>query len=165
MLGLAAIEVPRMKKTKAIRCARLLLCLSVLLAGLGCGGSSDCDPLLNVQDPSGQWKGVLQRKESDCGAASRGATFSFDHQVSLDCNSNGDARVTLFNEDNLEFSETSFSTLGGGSFSVQNREIAVTIDISYDNFDGSLADVTETIRVYANGKIVCSEKYAGSARR
>ncbi len=147
---------------------RNLLCgtlLSLVSLTTGCGGSSDCTPLLNAQDPSGQWQGVLQRQESDCGTTSRGMDFAFEHQVALDCGANGDSSVTLFNEDGLHFTETSFDDLGGGSFSVQNRNNGVTIDISYDNFDGSLADVTERIRIYSNGKIVCSEKYTGRARR
>lgn len=141
----------------------------IVAAGLiallqGCG-SSDCTLPLTSLDPSGQWKGTLVRTESDCGSESHGAQFSFDHFVSLQCVRSNDSQVYLLNEDNIEFKETSFSTLGGGSFSVQSQRNNQTIDISYDNFDGSLADVTEKIRRYSNGKIVCSEKYQGQARR
>jgi hypothetical protein len=139
--------------------------LGFVLLATGCGGDSDCDPLLNAQDPAGRWKGVLTRQESDCATRSKGASFAFDHEVWLDCSSDGGSRVSLLNGENLYFSETSFNDFGGGSFSVQSRKNGVTIDISYDNFDGSLADVTQKIRVYANDKIVCSEKYTGRARR
>ena len=130
----------------------------------GCG-SSDCTLPLTSIDPSGQWKGTLVRTESDCGSESHGAQFSFDHFVSLQCVGSNDSQVYLLNEDSIEFKETSFSSLGGGSFSVQSQRDNQTLDISYDDFDGSLADVTERIRRYSNGKIVCSEKYEGQARR
>lgn len=137
-------------------------CLIALSQGCGSG---DCTLPLTSIDPSGQWKGTLVRTESDCGSESHGAQFSFDHFVSLQCVGSNDSQVYLLNEDSIEFKETSFSSLGGGSFSVQSQRDNQTIDISYDNFDGSLADVTEKIRRYSNGKIVCSEKYVGQARR
>ena len=129
-----------------------------------CGGS-DCTLPVTSIDPSGQWKGTLVRLESDCGSNTRGIQFSFDHFVSLQCVGSNDSQVYLLNEDTIEFKETSYSLLGGGSFSVDSQRENETIDISYDNFDGSLADVTQKIRRYRNGKILCSEKYQGQARR
>jgi hypothetical protein len=140
--------------------------VTVFLIGLcqACGGS-DCTLPVTSVDPSGQWKGTLVRRESDCGSNTRGIQFSFDHFLSLQCVGNDDSQVYLLNEDNIEFKETSYSLIGGGSFSVESLRDNETIDISYDNFDGSLADVTEKIRRYSNGKILCSEKYEGQARR
>lgn len=117
-------------------------------------------------DPSGQWTGTLLQQESDCSSqVSRGAQFAFSHDVSFGCDLQDESVLYLFNEDSLNFTETSFSALGGGSFTVQSQGDNLTIDISYGNADGSLADVTERIRVYSNGKILCSEKYTGQARR
>ena len=131
-----------------------------------CGDSSSCQPIVSAFDPSGQWTGTLVQQESDCSSqVSRGAQFAFSHDVSFGCNSQDESELYLLNEDGLNFSETSFSALGGGSFAVQSQGDNLTIGISYDNADGSLADVTEKIRVYSNGKILCSEKYTGQARR
>jgi hypothetical protein len=133
----------------------------------GCGGSGDCNSLSGVlnADPSGRWTGVMSRQESDCGILSRGAQFSFDHYVSSECN-NSDLQVSLRDEDNREFRQTSGSSfLGDGSFAVQYEGSDITIDISYDNYDGSLADVTQKIRLYVDGKLRCSERYKGQARK
>ncbi len=131
-----------------------------------CGDSSSCQPIVSLFDPSGQWTGTLVQQESDCSSqVSRGAQFTFSHDVSFGCDSQDEPKLYLFNEDGLNFSQTSFSALGGGSFAVQSQGDNLTIDITYDNADGSLADVTERIRVYSNGRILCSEKYTGQARR
>jgi hypothetical protein len=105
------------------------------------------------------------REESDCGNLTRGEQFSFDHDVSSRCDVDDDSTIYLINEDGREFQETSSSSIGGGSFAVQYEGRDITIDISYDNYDGSLADVTEKIRQYENGRLVCSERYKGQARK
>ncbi len=140
-----------------------LVMAAVLLAG--CGGGSTCDtPLLGL-DPSGQWRGTFTRQESDCGSSSLGATFQFDHQVSLACDGNGDSNVYVVNEDNIFFSQTSYSDFGGGSFTAQSKETDLTIDITYDDFGGNTAKVSEKIRRYAGGKIICSESFTTKATR
>ncbi len=107
----------------------------------------------------------MNREESDCGDLSRGAEVSFDHDVSLRCDTDGDSAIYLFNEDGREFQETSSTSIGGGSFTVHYEVQDVTIDISYDNYDGSLANVTQKIRHYKSGRLRCSERYRGQARK
>ena len=153
-----------LKARISLNFVKFVVAACLIALSQGCG-NSDCTLPLTSIDPSGQWKGTLVRTESDCASESHGAQFSFDHFVSLQCVGSNDSQVYLLNEDSIEFKETSFSSLGGGSFSVQSQRDNQTIDISYDNFDGSLADVTERIRRYSKGKIVCSEKYEGQARR
>lgn len=138
-------------------------CIALLLSGCGDSGSCSSDFLLN--DPSGRWVGVLARIESDCGTDTYGSQLNVDHDVSTQCNTRDESAIVLYNEDNLEFTETSYSSLGGGSFAVQNESVNITTDIEYDNFEGELADVTQKVRRYSNGRIVCSEKYVGEARR
>jgi hypothetical protein len=134
---------------------------------VGCGDKTDCVPVITVTsfDPSGRWTGEMVKQESDCGENSRGARFAFTHDVSLVCDQNGEASVELSNEDNLDLTSTSLNFLGGGSFTVSGSNSDSAVDISYDNYDGSSADVTEKIRNYSNGKIVCSELYKGRATR
>ena len=129
---------------------------------LGCG---DCDIEILSPDPSGVWIGTLRRVESDCGDESSGESFDFTHTVSLGCDNDGDTVVELSDQSERTYSHTSYSSFGGGSFSSRWSNSDATIDITYDNFDGSLADVTQKIRVYKDGKIQCSEKYAGRGRR
>lgn len=107
----------------------------------------------------------MVREESDCGDASEGEQFSFKHDVSTECDSNSDSDITLVDEQNRSYQETTSSSLGGGSFAVQHESSGTTIDISYENYDGSLADVTLKIRRYENGQIRCSERYKGQARK
>ena len=144
----------------------LMALVPILGALAGCGSSGDCSNDYTFNDPSGQWSGVLARVESDCGSNSKGPQFPFTHYVSVQCDAGTESTIYLYNEQNLEFRQTSsVSGIGGGSFTAQYEGDTTTIDISYDNYDGNLADVTEKIRVYANGRILCSEKYAGQARR
>ncbi len=142
-------------------------CISCLLAVwiAGCGNSGSCAVGSTLNDPSGLWTGQMVRVESDCGADSRGAQFEFEHDVSLQCDSEGDTTVVVYNEDSQEFSQTSYSAFGGGSFTVERATESETINISYDNFEGELSDVTQKIRLYSGGRIVCSELYEGTARR
>ncbi len=144
---------------------RIVFFLCAALPSVGCGNPIDCDYDYTFNDPSGRWSGTLVRVESDCGSASKGAQFNFEHDISLECSSATDTDIYLYNEENLEFKETSSSIFGGGSFTVQNERSGVTTDITYDGFDGRLADVTQKIRVYSDGKIVCSELFKGEARR
>jgi len=132
---------------------------------LGCGDSLTCDQSFLLNDPSGRWSGVLARVESDCAGASRGTQFAFEHNVSVECVDSTDSELLLLNEEGLQFSETSSSILGGGFFVVENEQASAIIEISYDNFDGDFADVTEKVRLYSSGRIVCSERYTGQARR
>jgi hypothetical protein len=146
--------------------AALQVCLLVLIVALfGCGGSSDCGPTVILPDPTGRWAGTMTREESDCGDLTRGAQFSFEHYVSSRCDANDDSSIYLVDEDSREFQETTSTSIGGGSFTVQYEGQHLTIDISYDNYDGSLADVTQKIRQYQNGRLHCSERYRGQARK
>jgi hypothetical protein len=146
--------------------AALQLCFLVLVVALfGCGGGTDCVPSLLLPDPTGSWTGTMIREESDCGNLTRGEQFSFDHDVSSRCDVDDDSTIYLINEDGREFQETSSSSIGGGSFAVQYEGRDITIDISYDNYDGSLADVTQKIRQYENGRLLCSERYKGQGRK
>lgn len=148
-----------------IRIKTILKSLSLIFlsrAITGCGGGSDCSVF---PDPSGLWTGVLERTESDCGQLSRGARFEFEHYVSTECDSDDDSVVYLINEDNRQFRQTEFDTLWGGSFSVRNSSSDLTVDISYENYDGSLADVSQKIRIYRDDKLLCSERYKGQARK
>jgi hypothetical protein len=133
----------------------------------GCGDNQDCVPVITVTsvDPSGRWAGTLVKKESDCASSSRGESFNFRHDVSLICDRDNESSVVLVNEDQLSFESTQLNLLAGGPFSVKSEQENQTIDISYDNYDGNLADVTQKIRNYSNGKIVCSELYTGQASR
>ncbi len=137
-------------------------CLTFAAALSGCGDEYDCSMF---PDPTGLWTGVLERTESDCGALSRGTKITFQHEVSTECDANNSAFINLVNEDNRRFQETSVDTISGSSFSVRSTTPDSTLDISYDNFDSSLADVSEKVRVYNQGKLVCSERYKGQARR
>jgi hypothetical protein len=154
---------PILFRTSIVRCATLAMCL----AFVGCGDNQDCVPVITVTsvDPSGRWTGTLVQKESDCAAGSKGERFNFTHDVSLICDVRDEASVELVNEDQRTFQSTRLALLAGGSFSVRSEEEDQTIDISYDNYDGSLADVTQKIRNYSNGKLVCSERYSGQGRR
>lgn len=138
------------------------LCLALSSALSGCGDDYDCSM---SPDPSGFWTGVLERTESDCGALSRGTTITFQHHVSTECGSSNESVIYLVNEDNRRFVETAADTILGSSFSVRSTTPDSTLEISYDNFDGSLTDVSEKVRVYSKGKIVCSERYKGQAQR
>ena len=133
----------------------------------GCGDNQDCVPVITITsvDPSGRWTGTLVKKESDCAALSKGDSFNFRHDVSLICDRNDESSVVLVTEDQLSFESTQLNLLAGGSFTVKSEQENQTIDISYENYDGNLADVTHKIRNYSNGKIVCSELYTGQARR
>jgi hypothetical protein len=134
----------------------------------GCGGGSNCSVFTDITkpNPTGRWSGVMVRVESDCGDASRGDQFTFEHSVSAECDNDDDPRFSLWNEDDQEFRQISGSTfLGDASFTVQHEGPDTTIDISYDNYDGSLADVTQKIRLYVDGKIRCSELYKGQGRK
>ena len=137
------------------------------LLSVGCGDNQDCSPVITVTsvDPSGRWTGTLERRESDCTSGSKGASLNFRHDVSLVCDRNNESSVVLVNEDQLSFESIELNFIAGGSFSVRSEQEGLTIDILYDNYDGNLADVTQKIRNYANGKIVCSELYTGQARR
>ena len=131
----------------------------------GCGGGSNCDLSSFPLDPTGRWAGVMVRVESDCGDDSRGEEFSFEHSVSQECIGD-DSVIKLENEDLRDFVETdSSSFFGDGSFSVGHESTNIVIDISYDNYDGSIADVTQKIRLYDGGRIRCSERYRGQARK
>lgn len=143
---------------------KLTLTLSVLFSLAACGDDDSCVIRSLINDPSGRWSGRLERVESDC-SQSRGTSLSVTHDVSLNCILSDRSEVVLSNEEGLEFNERSFSSLGGGSFEVSSESSRLRVNIRYDNFDGSLADVEQKIRNYRNGEIVCSELYRGQLRR
>ena len=140
----------------------LTLCLIIGLSS--CGGAGECFLRNLLIDPSGRWVGRLDRTESDC-PESRATLLTVEHEVSLDCVLTNQTEVRLTNEDNLDFEEVSFNATGGGSFEVANESSRQRINITYKNFDGELADVEEKIRLYRDGKIVCSEVYKGQLKK
>lgn len=159
------MDIPMNGAKKTYLLALLFVSVASLGTLQGCGSGTSCGPSLLAPDPTGRWGGVMVRQESDCGDLSLGSQFSFEHAVSAECDSDDDSTIYLVNENNREFVETSSSPIGGGSFTVQYESSGSTIDISYDNYDGSLADVTQKIRLYVDGKLRCSERYRGQARK
>lgn len=129
-----------------------------------CGDDTECGVGTLFNDPSGRWTGRLERVESDC-PEGRGTAITVEHDVDLFCGVSREADVRLHNEDGLQFTSISVSTFGRGSFEVINERSRQRITISYENFDGDLADVEQKIRNYRDGEIVCSELYRGQARR
>jgi hypothetical protein len=141
-----------------------LVAASVLASLSACGGDTSCVVRDLFIDPSGKWAGRLERVRSDC-IQTRGPAISVEHSVHLGCLLTDQPSVTLRNEDGLEFEEESFSALGGGSFEVINESDEQRIEIRYEKFGGTIADVEQRIRIYRNGAIICSELYQGQVER
>lgn len=147
--------------------SKLTLVLYLALTS-GCGGSDSCD-LLVVPDPSGIWRGTLAQASSDCpGNVSAGGAINVEHDVSIACAGNDDSEVSLVDDQGRTYSQLSFSTFGRGSFVVEHQKsggTGATITVTYNNFDGSLADAEVKIRNYESGQITCSERYMGQIHR
>lgn len=145
---------------------------TVIIAALfGCGSGSDC-AFNFLPDPAGAWSGTLTQIESDClPADSLGKSVAADHEViafcQYDADGESDSHVELVDENGRMYHEISLNAFGGGSFSVETSKQSdgAVRTLSYENFDGELADVTLKVRNYRDDKITCSERFVGQLRK